>query len=487
MVVVRSRLKTKFGFGTGCSTKSYLTKIDKLRVGRIMETTNQPNSKSEVQAKTLFDKLPSTVNASQFEKIESLPSIFANSLANMPAQAADTANSAMARFFRSQFIKTLGVLKHGCITLIDPIGQVVLGDEQSDLRCTIRIADLKSYTQIAMSGVNGSAQAYIDGLWATDNLSELIRIFVRNRSVLQEMDSGLTRFAQFVYRRWHARNKNTKQGSKRNIAAHYDLGNEFFRLFLDERMMYSSALYLEGDDLQTAADRKLQRICDALELTEKDQVIEIGSGWGGFACYAAQQTGCRVTTVTISQEQFNEAQAKAQRLGLEHLVEVNLQDYRDITGEYDKLVSIEMIEAIGHQYLNTYFNKINHLLKKDGKALIQAIVIDDAEYEGALKRVDFIKRYIFPGGFMPCYSVINDFAAKNRLMLEDLHDMGLSYAQTLRDWRKRFYDQIETISTQGYDKSFQRMWEFYLCYCEGAFDERATSVGQILFRKQANT
>ena len=452
-----------------------------------METTKQAKSRESVLRKSIMDRLPSIVNASQFKKIESLPSVFADSIAAMPGHAVHSANSAVARFFRSQFIKTLSILEQGNITLCDPLGESKFGDSDSDLKCKICIGDLRSYTHIALSGVNGSAQAYIDGLWAVDNLSELIRIFVRNREVLKKMDSGLTRFAQFVYRRWHARNKNTKQGSKRNIAAHYDLGNDFFRLFLDKRMMYSSALYLEGDDLQTAADRKLQRICDALELNEQDHVIEIGSGWGGFACYAAKTTGCRVTTVTISQEQFNEATSKAKELGLSHLVEVKLQDYRDITGQYDKLVSIEMIEAIGHQYLDTYFNKINHLLKVDGKALIQAIVIDDAEYEGALKRVDFIKRYIFPGGFMPCYSVINDFAAKNRLMLEDLHDMGLSYAQTLRDWRKGFYSQIETITQQGYDQSFQRMWEFYLCYCEGAFDERATSVGQILFRKQANS
>ncbi len=437
--------------------------------------------------KAVTDKPVPAINASQFKSIESLPSMFAHTLANAPAFAADSANSMVANFFRSKFIKMLGSLEHGRITLTDPLGTTVFGDEHSDLCCRIHIADLKSYTSIALSGVNGSAQAYIDGLWVTDNLSELIRIFVRNRDVLTRLDSGLTRFAQFIYRRWHARNRNTKKGSKRNIAAHYDLGNEFFRLFLDERMMYSSALYVDGDDLQTASDRKLQRICDALELQESDHVIEIGSGWGGFACYAAKHTGCRVTTVTISQEQFNEATEKAKALGLSDLVEVRLQDYRDIQGEYDKLVSIEMIEAIGHQYLDTYFNKINHLLKADGKALIQAIVIDDAQYEGALKRVDFIKRYIFPGGFMPCYSVINDFAAKNRLMLEDMHDMGLSYAQTLRDWRKRFYEQIDVVSKQGYDKSFQRMWEFYLCYCEGAFDERATSVGQIMFRKQGST
>ena len=427
----------------------------------------------------------SAINASQLKQIESLPSVFAESLADMPHQAAKSANAIFAKFFRNKFIAMLATLKKGQITLVDPLGIIELGDLQSDLKCTIYMGDIKSYTKIALGGSHGSAQAYIDGLWSTDNLSELIRIFVRNRDVLVQMESGLAKVAHYILRYWHAGNRNTRKGSQKNIAAHYDLGNDFFRLFLDERMMYSSALYNEGDDLQQASDRKLQRICDALELCADDHVIEIGTGWGGFACYAANTTGCRVTTVTISKEQFDEANKRVQKLGLEQKVTVKLQDYRDIEGQYDKLVSIEMIEAIGHQYLDTYFAKINEILADNGKALVQAIVIDDEQYHGALKRVDYIKRYIFPGGFMPCYSVIGQFAAQNRLMLEDLHDMGLSYAQTLRDWRMRFYQHLDTISKQGYDTRFQRMWEFYLCYCEGAFDERATSVGQILLRKQS--
>lgn len=429
--------------------------------------------------------LPPQINASQFERIERLPTEFMKTMASMPEATCGSANLMFAKFFRKQFIGLLNKLERGQITLIDSMGTVKIGDDNADLSCEIRLADINSYTHIALSGANGSAQAYIDGLWSTNNLADLIRIFVRNRAVLEKMESGLAKFAQLLYRRWHARNKNTRQGSRKNIAAHYDLGNEFFRLFLDDKMMYSSALYSKGDTLQQASDRKLQRICDALEISATDHVIEIGSGWGGFACYAAATTGCKVTTVTISQEQYNEANKRVAEQGLQERVQVKLQDYRDIEGTYDKLVSIEMIEAVGHQYLNTYFAKINSVLKENGKALIQAIVIDDEQYQGALKRVDYIKRYIFPGGFMPCYSVISQFAAKNRLMLEDLHDMGLSYAQTLRDWRKRFYQQLETIKAQGYDTQFQRMWEFYLCYCEGAFDERATSVGQILFRKQA--
>jgi len=417
------------------------------------------------------------VNASQFSEPESIPSIF--STVGQQLQSASQ-GSVVDRFFRRKFIELFQKLEGGCIHLVDAFGTTPVGNSEAKLQCTLVIHDLSSYTQIALSGSNGSAQAYINGLWSADDLSKLIRIFVKNRSVLNQMESGLAKLAQFSFRLWNKFTRNTKSGSKKNIAAHYDLGNPFFRLFLDQRMMYSSALYKAGDDLSRASDRKLKRICDALQLTEHDHLIEIGSGWGGFACFAASAIGCKVTTVTISQEQFNE------RDGLEELVTVKLQDYRDIEGQYDKLVSIEMIEAIGHQYLDTYFRKLNTLLKPNGKALIQAIVIDDNQYQRALKQVDYIKKYIFPGGFMPCYSVITNYASRNRLMLEDLHDMGLSYAQTLRDWRKRFYDNIDQVTKQGYDSGFQRMWEFYFCYCEGAFDERAISVGQILFRKQAN-
>lgn len=422
-------------------------------------------------------------NARQFDQIESVASIFNR------VDLADNSQvkiSPLDRFFRNKHIDLFNKLQNGRITLNDSLGSTTFGDPKSELSCTITMLDLNGYTQMALGGANGSAQAYIDGLWVVDNLSELIRIFVSNRDVLTELNSGLAKLAQYAFRGWNLLRRNTRQGSKKNIAAHYDLGNDFFRLFLDQRMMYSSALYQTGDQLEQASDRKLHRICSALELSPADHLIEIGTGWGGFACFAASTTGCKVTSVTISQEQYDEACARVRREGLENLVTVKLQDYRDVEGQFDKLVSIEMIEAVGHQYLDTYFAKLNHLLKPGGKALIQAIVIDDDRYQRALKEVDFIKRYIFPGGFMPCYSVISQVAGNNRLMLEDLYDMGLSYAQTLRDWRKRFYQQINSITQQGYDLQFQRMWEFYFCYCEGAFDERAISVGQILFRKQAS-
>ena len=421
-------------------------------------------------------------NSTQFISGESIPSMFAK--LELPDNSS-TNSSLTQRFFREQFFKLLRSIKQGYIQINDPFGSSTFGDKKSDLSCSVTIYDVATYTKIALGGSNGSGQAYIDGLWSSDNPTALIRILVRNRNVLDSMESGLSRLAQITLKGWHALNRNSKDGSRKNIAAHYDLGNDFFRLFLDKRMMYSSGLYHAGDDLETASLRKLERICSTLKLSKHDHVIEIGSGWGGFSCYAAKTTGCKVTTVTISKEQFDEASKQVKQQGLEKQVAVKLQDYRDIQGTFDKLVSIEMIEAVGHQYLDRYFNKINTLLKPKGKALLQAIVIDDAQYKRALKEVDYIKRYIFPGSFIPCYGVISQTAGNNKLMIEDLHDMGASYAQTLRDWRKRFYENNQQIKDQGYDDHFQRMWEFYLCYCEGGFDEQAISVGQILFRKQA--
>ena len=420
-------------------------------------------------------------DATQFISQESLPSVFANLHLN---EQNSINSSFIHRFFRTQFITLLKNIKNGHITLNDSIGSTTFGDSNHELKCEITIYDLNSYTKIALGGSNGSAQAYIDGLWSSDDPTALIRIIIRNRDVLNAMESGLSSFAQTALKVWHSLNRNSKQGSKKNITAHYDLGNDFFKLFLDSRMMYSSALYQNGDDLESASKRKLERICNTLKLTPNDHVIEIGTGWGGFACFAAKTVGCKVTTVTISQEQHNEAISQVKQQGLETLVSVKLQDYRDIEGQYDKLVSIEMIEAVGHQYLDGYFDKIDSLLKENGTALVQAIVIDDTQYQRALKEVDYIKRYIFPGSFIPCYEIITKTADQNNLAVDEIFDMGLSYAQTLRDWRKLFYQNLDQIKAQGYDAQFLRMWEFYLCYCEGGFDEQAISVGQISFSKK---
>jgi cyclopropane-fatty-acyl-phospholipid synthase len=282
--------------------------------------------------------------------------------------------------------------------------------------------------------------------------------------------------------------RNTRHGSRRNIAAHYDLGNELFRLFLDDRLMYSSAIFASDDEsLETASERKLRRICEKLDLRPEDHVVEIGTGWGGFAIYAAGRYGCRVTTTTISAEQHALASERIAAVGLADRVTVLLQDYRDLGGRYDKLVSIEMVEAIGHQYLETYLAKCAGLLKPDGLALIQAITIEDHRYRRALASVDFIKRHVFPGSFIPSVSAI--LAATPRvtdLRLINLEDIGPSYALTLRHWRKRFMREVDRVLRLGYDTRFVRLWQFYLCYCEGGFLERSIGNAQLLFARPEN-
>jgi len=356
---------------------------------------------------------------------------------------------------------------------------------RSTLRACLRINDPAFYRRTALNGSVGAAEAYMDGLWDCDDLVALVRILVRNRDRLDAMERGPARVAGAAMRAWAALRRNTHAGSRRNIAAHYDLGNEFFGLFLDENLMYSSALFAdERESLEIASTRKLERICDKLELSPDTRVIELGSGWGGFALHAARRHGCHVTTTTISHEQCRLARERVAAAGLQDRVEVVLADYRTLSGRYDRLVSIEMIEAIGHQYLDTYFRKVGELLTDDGMALIQAITIEDYRYAQALRSVDFIKRHVFPGSFIPSLSAMLAAAARvSDLKLFNLEDIGPSYALTLRAWRERFLSRREQVRALGYPERFVRMWEFYLAYCEGGFIERATGDVQMLLTK----
>jgi cyclopropane-fatty-acyl-phospholipid synthase len=353
------------------------------------------------------------------------------------------------------------------------------------LRATLRVRDPEFYRRTALNGSVGAAEAYMDGMWDCDDLVALVRILVRNRDRLDAMERGFARFGGALLRAWSTLNRNTRAGSRRNIAAHYDLGNEFFKLFLDQNMMYSSAIYATADEsLEVASTRKLDRICHKLQLSADTRVVEIGTGWGGFALHAARTTGCRVTTTTISREQHSLASARVAAAGLQDRVKVLLTDYRELTGRYDRLVSIEMIEAIGHQYLNAYFSKVSGLLEDDGMALIQAITIEDHRYEQALRSVDFINRYIFPGSFIPSINAMLRSATQvSDMKLFNLEDIGLSYALTLREWRRRFHAQHDQVRAMGYPERFVRMWDFYLAYCEGGFLERSIGDVQMLLVK----
>ena len=350
----------------------------------------------------------------------------------------------------------------------------------------ITVTDNSFYIDVAFGGSSGSGEAYMKGSWKCSDLLSLIRIFLRNRHVLDAMDYRLTRLKGPLHKLGHMLNKNTKEGSKKNICAHYDIGNDLFKLFLDPTMMYSSAYFKHEDmSLSQASIAKLDLICQKLQLDKEDHLLEIGSGWGGLAIHAATHYGCRVTTTTISDEQYVLAQQLIMDAGLDDRITLLKQDYRDLTGTYTKLVSVEMIEAIGHQYMNTYFDKCSSLLADDGIMLLQAITIADQYYESALKDVDFIKKFIFPGGFLPSVSTLcNSIATVTDMKLFHLQDIGPHYAKTLNAWRQRFFDNVNEIAKLGYPDEFVRLWDYYFCYCEGGFIERDIGTVQMLLTKQ---
>ncbi|MCY7353635.1 MAG: cyclopropane-fatty-acyl-phospholipid synthase family protein [Lysobacter sp.] len=401
----------------------------------------------------------------------------------------DTAPSALQRMLRTRLLATMGDLRDCHLVFEDALGVTELGQPATNGRDTlharVRVGDPDFYRQVALNGSVGAGEAYMDSLWECDDLVSLVRILVRNRDRLDAMETGFARIGAFAMRVVHAMTRNTRAGSRRNIAAHYDLGNALYRLFLDDNLMYSSAIFeSEDESLEVASIRKLDRICQKLGLRPEHHVVEIGTGWGGFALHAAGKYGCRVTTTTISKEQFALANERIAAAGLSHRITVLLQDYRDLQGTYDRVVSIEMIEAIGHQYLDTYFRKVGTLLKDDGMALIQAITIEDHRYKQALQSVDFIKRHVFPGSFIPCNQAMHTALARSSdLRLFNLEDIGPSYALTLRAWRERFMARLPEVRALGYDKRFVRMWEFYLAYCEGGFRERSIGDVQLLLVK----
>ncbi len=397
--------------------------------------------------------------------------------------------SALEREMQTRLFAVMADLRDCQVTVYDGADVIVLGTAAADptqtLHANIVVHDPSFYRMAALNGSVGAGEAYMDGHWGCDDLVTLVRILVRNRDRLDALERGPARLGGAIMRGWHALMRNTRAGSRRNIAAHYDLGNDLFKLFLDESMMYSSAIYMdENESLEVAAKRKLDRICQKLDLKPHHHVVEIGTGWGGFAIHAATHYGCKVTTTTISREQYELARERVDAAGLQDRVELLLEDYRDLAGTYDRLVSIEMIEAIGPQYIDTYFEKVSALLKPDGMALIQAITIEEHRYQQALKAVDFIQRYVFPGSFIPALAPMLRAVARNTDMkLYNLEDIGPSYALTLRAWRERFIARLAEVRELGYPTRFIRLWQFYLCYCEGGFLERSIGDVQMLLSK----
>lgn len=349
----------------------------------------------------------------------------------------------------------------------------------------IEVSNPSTWTAIATRGSIGAGESYMQGWWKADDLTKVVQILVLNKQVLDGMDSRIVGLVMPVWRLLHRLRRNDVRGSQKNIAAHYDLGNDFFQLFLDPTLMYSSGIFLSKESsLEEASIEKLDRICRKLALGPTDHVVEIGTGWGGFAIHAATKYGGRITTTTISQRQFALASERIQAAGLQDKVTVLLSDYRKLEGSFDKLVSIEMIEAVGNNFLEDYFQTCSRLLKPDGSGVIQAIVIADQQFNSALRNVDFIQKYIFPGSCLPSLTRMAEAMTRaTDLRIHDVEDITPHYAETLRHWRQNMFRNISAIRGLGLSDDFIRMWEFYLCYSEGGFRERVIGDVQMMITK----
>ena len=374
----------------------------------------------------------------------------------------------------------------GRLTLIEPGGTLHFGPGGGDaLHATVTIDDPRVYRCVAFNGSLGAGEAYVQGWWRASDLSAVARLFLQNAAALTRMDSGWGRLLTPLAQAYHWARRNTPGGSRRNIAAHYDLGNEFYRLWLDDTLTYSAGIFESPETTMRAASiAKLDRICRKLRLSHEHHVLEIGAGWGSFALHAAREYGCRVTTTTISRRQFELARERIAEARLQDRITLLLEDYRDLTGEYDCVVSIEMIEAVGHQFYDTYFRKISDLLAPAGQACIQAITVADRYYEQARRAVDFIKRYIFPGSCIPSIGAMTASVARaSDMTLTHLEDITPHYATTLQRWCETFLARQDDVRRLGLSAAFVRMWEFYLRYCEAGFTERTIGTVQMVLGK----
>ena len=393
-------------------------------------------------------------------------------------------NGGLARSF---MLKVLAKLQIGSLTLKEQNETLTFGSSADPLapHAEVHVHDNDLYRRILTGGSIAAGETFIEGLWSSPDLTAVTRAFSANMAMLEAMSDKQNLLARVALKVSHWARRNTTTRSRENISAHYDLGNDFFSLFLDPSMMYSSAVYPTPDsDLATAAQHKLRLICEDLELTAEDHLVEIGTGWGGMAIFAAEHYGCRVTTTTISREQFDYTVAAVADKGLQDRITVLFDDYRDLQGRFDKLVSIEMIEAVGHQFYDTYFATVSRLLKPHGKAVIQAITMTEQRYEQARDSVDFIKRYIFPGGCLPSITVISDSLSRvTDMQMSHLRDITRDYADTLSAWHDGFLGKLDTVRQMGFDDRFIRMWRYYLSYCEGGFRERIIGTYQITMTK----
>ena len=412
------------------------------------------------------------------------------SIANFPGveQGFLTESKPGRAWARRLLMSKLKEFPKGKILWLENGEQLELGTAEGPPSVTLTVHDDRVYPKVLFGGAVGAAEAYMAGLWSTDDLTATLRLFLENRQILLSLDRGLGRVVAPISAFVHFLRANTRKGSRQNIAAHYDLSNEFFELFLDPWMMYSSAIFEhEHQDLDEAAVAKMDRLCRKLKLGPEDHLLEIGTGWGGFAVYAAKNYGCRVTTTTISKRQFTKAQERIAAHGLEDRIEVLLKDYRDLEGRFDKLVSIEMVEAVGHENLPTYLEACSDLLRPGGLFALQGITMADRLFSRYRRSVDFIQLYIFPGShLLSVGSLVEGLTRSTDLQLVHLEDIGPHYALTLRAWRQRFLRRLDEVRALGFSDRFIRMWEYYLCYCEAGFLERTIGDLQVVMAKPEN-
>ena len=382
----------------------------------------------------------------------------------------------------------LKLLNHANLVIIDGQQKHVFGSNRESLKAEITVEDQAFYKYIVFGGSIGASEAYMNGYWSSPNLTNVIRIFAVNQQLTEKLETKFNFFIKPLFKLIHYLNKNSIKNSQKNISAHYDLSNDFFKLFLDETMMYSSAIFKnKSQSLHHASLNKLDIICKKLQLKSTDHIIEIGTGWGGFAIYAAEKYGCRVTTTTISRQQYSFAKELIKKKGLTKQINLLFKDYRHLSGQFDKLVSIEMIEAVGHHYYPEYFKQVSSLLKPTGMGLIQAITIRDQRYNEAVKTVDFIQKYIFPGSCIPSIDIIQSTITRHTdLIISDLENINVHYAKTLTLWQKSFNKNSKKIMSLGFDERFMKMWNYYFSYCAGGFQERAINDFHILLSKPLN-
>ncbi|NWG14066.1 MAG: class I SAM-dependent methyltransferase [Acidobacteria bacterium] len=384
---------------------------------------------------------------------------------------------------------TLRAVQGGSLEVVCAERTYALGGQSADLRATILVHNDRFFRRALLGGDIGMGESYMDGDWSSPNLVSVIRLAVRNLQILEEENRSFSILSRFLNLLRHRRRPNTLEGSRRNIREHYDLSNDFFRLFLDRQMVYSCAFYETADDsLETAQINKLDRICRKLNLGPADHVLEIGTGWGAFAAHAAGHYGCRVTTTTISEEQYRHALDLAARLGDSgRRIEVLKTDYRKLSGAYDKIVSIEMFEAVGLEHYDDFFAACDRHLKRNGTMLLQTITINEQKFPSYRKSSDWIQKHIFPGSELASLvEILRSLARCTRMSLFHAEDIGAHYARTLHSWRERFLENADAVRRLGFDERFIRMWEFYLAYCEGGFLERHISDVQLLLTKNYN-